>query len=311
MTLKDPNLYFVDISKSVQQAIKNGLPVVALESTIITHGMPYPENKQTALKMQSIIESQGAAAALIALVDGKIKIGMTEQELDDLAKAKDVIKVAAKDIPLVLARRKLGGTTVSATMRIANLCGINVFATGGIGGVHRGAQTTMDISSDLEELSRTPVTVVCSGAKSILDIKLTLEFLETKGVPVVGIGDTKDFPAFFTRSSGYALDHTVPDPTFVAQAMRFNELMGVKNGIVVANPVPKEYAMDEKIISDAIENAVKEAQEKGIKGKEVTPFLLSKIKDITAGKSLETNMQLAYSNADLAAKIAVGFVNIK
>ena len=295
---------YMDIKEDVKKAIEEGKPVVALESTIISHGMPYPQNVKTALEVENIIRDRGAIPATIAILGGKIKVGLNEEDIGYLGKAKDVYKVSRRDLPFILSKGVNGATTVASTMIIANLAGIKVFVTGGIGGVHRGAEKTFDISADLQELARTNVAVVCAGAKSILDLGLTLEYLETFGVPVVGF-KTHEFPAFFTRKSGFSVDYKVEDELELAKAIKTKWDLGLDGGIVVANPIPKKYEMDSNIIDKAIEVALKEAETKGIKGKEVTPFLLDKVKDITKGKSLESNIELVYNNALVGANLAV------
>lgn len=295
---------YLDINPEVKEALKNGNPVVALESTIISHGMPYPQNVDTALKVEKIIRDNGAVPATIAILNGKLKVGLTGEEIEYLGKAKNVIKTSRRDIPFIIAKKSDGATTVASTMIIASLAGIKVFATGGIGGVHRGAAETFDISADLEELSNTDVAVVCAGAKSILDIGLTLEYLETHGVPVVGY-KTEEMPAFYTRKSGFKVDYSVESPEEIAVALRAKWDLGLRGGMVVANPIEEQYEMDYDTITAAIDKAVNEAEEKNIKGKETTPFLLSKVKEITGGDSLESNIMLVYNNALLGAKIAV------
>ena len=296
-------LDYLDISEEVKNALAEGKPVVALESTIISHGMPYPRNVETALNCEEIIRANGAVPATIAILKGRLKAGLSKEEIEYLGKNENVVKTSRRDIPFIIAKGLDGATTVASTMIIASLAGIKVFATGGIGGVHRYAQETFDISADLDEFASTDVAVVCAGAKSILDIGLTLEYLETKGVPVVGY-QTDELPAFYTRKSGFGVDYRVDSPEEIAKALKAKWDLGLRGGMVIGNPVPEEYQMDYDIINTAIEKAVKEAKEKGIKGKESTPFLLAKIKKITGGDSLETNIQLVYNNADLAAKIA-------
>lgn len=294
---------YLVVSEEVKEALKAGKPVVALESTIISHGMPYPKNVETALKVEEIIRENGAVPATIAILNGELKAGLTKEEIDYLGSANGVLKVSRRDIPYVVSSKKDGATTVASTMIIAQMAGIEVFATGGIGGVHRGAETTMDISADLEELGRTNVCVVCAGAKSILDLGLTLEYLETKGVPVLGY-QTKTLPAFYTRNSQFSVDYNMETPKEIASMLKAKWDLNLSGGVLVANPIPEEYSMDEKLISETIEKAVKEAEENGIKGKETTPFLLAKIKELTGGESLESNIELVYNNARLAAKIA-------
>ncbi|EPY2274203.1 pseudouridine-5'-phosphate glycosidase [Clostridium sporogenes] len=296
---------YLEISKEVSEALKENRPVVALESTIISHGMPYPKNAETALNVEKIIRDKGAIPATIAILNGKLKVGLTKDEIEYLGKkGKEVVKTSRRDIPFILAKKLDGATTVASTMIVANLAGIKVFGTGGIGGVHRGAQESFDISADLQELANTNVAVVCAGAKSILDIGLTLEYLETQGVPVVGFG-TEELPAFYTRKSGFKVDYRVDTAKELAEALKAKWDLGLKGGMVVGNPIPEEYQMDYDTITKAINDAVKEAEEKGIKGKESTPFLLAKVKDITKGKSLEANIQLVYNNVAVASDLAI------
>ena len=297
-------LNYLEMSPEVKLALEEGRPVVALESTIISHGMPYPANIETAKAVEQIVREHGAVPATIAILDGKLKAGLTEAEIDYLGQAKDVIKASRRDIPYIVAQGKNGGTTVGATMIIAELAGIKVFATGGIGGVHRGAQQTMDISADLEELGKTDVVVVCAGAKAILDLELTLEYLETKGVPVIGY-QTASLPAFWTRTSDFKVDYRVDSAKEIAELAAAKWALGMDGGVLVTNPIPEAYSMDADFINNAIQEALADAKVQGIVGKETTPFLLSKIKDITAGKSLDSNIQLVYNNAALASDIAV------
>ncbi|HWO74595.1 MAG TPA: pseudouridine-5'-phosphate glycosidase [Bacillus sp. (in: firmicutes)] len=296
-------------SEEVKQAKENGKPIIALESTIITHGMPYPQNIETAFEVEEIIREEGAVPATIAILDGKIHIGLSQDEIKQLADSKDVIKASRRDLPYILAQKKNGATTVAGTMICAQLAGIPLFVTGGIGGVHRGAEETMDISADLEELSQTNVAVVCAGAKSILDLGLTMEYLETKGVPVVGY-QTEVLPAFYTRTSPYEVNNRLDDPKEIAKLIRTKWDLGLKGGIVIANPIPEEDALDEKFMNQIIEQALAEVEANQIKGKEVTPFLLSKVKDLTEGKSLEANIALVKNNARLGGKIAVAMRNL-
>ncbi len=292
------------ISDEVSDALKNGKPVVALESTIISHGMPYPKNVQTALEVEQIVRDGGAVPATVAIIGGKLRVGLSKSEIEYFGKkGLDVIKASRRDIPVLVARGEDGATTVAATMIIANLAGVKIFATGGIGGVHRGAQTTMDISADLEELAQTNVMVVCAGAKSILDIGLTLEYLETKGVTVIGY-KTEELPAFYTTKSGFKVDYKMDTPNEIATAYNAKCELGLNGGMLVTNPIPQNYAMDYDYITKTIEDAVIKADELGIKGKDTTPFLLDKIKQITKGTSLDANIQLVYNNARLAAQIA-------
>jgi len=295
---------YLDLSAEVAEAMAQGKPVVALESTIISHGMPYPQNVETALKVEAAIRECGAVPATIAIIGGRLKAGLSAEEIEYLGKkGRDVAKASRRDLPVLVARKMDGATTVTTTMIIAAMAGIKVFATGGIGGVHRGAETTMDISADLEELAKTPVMVICAGAKSILDLGLTLEYLETKGVPVIGYG-TDELPAFYTRQSGFKVDYRLDTPEELAAAFRAKLEMGLEGGMLVTNPIPEEWSMDVVRINGAIAQALDEAKKQGIHGKEVTPFLLARIKDITGGDSLASNIQLVLNNARLAAKTA-------
>jgi len=295
---------YLDLSPEVAKALSEGKPVVALESTIISHGMPYPQNVETALRVEQTIRDNGATPATIAVIGGRLKAGLTPEEIEYLGKkGRAVAKASRRDLPVLVARGADGATTVTTTMIIAHLAGIKVFATGGIGGVHRGAETTMDISADLEELAMTPVMVICAGAKSILDLGLTLEYLETKGVPVIGYG-TEELPAFYTRKSGFRVDYRIDTPEELAAAFRAKLEMGLKGGMLVTNPIPEEYSMDPERINAAIDEAVAECNAKGIKGKDTTPFLLARIKDLTGGDSLASNIQLVLNNARLAARTA-------
>lgn len=295
---------YLEISEEVKTALAQGKPVVALESTIISHGMPYPKNVETALRVEKIIRENGAVPATIAIIKGKLKAGLSVDEITYLGKkGLDVTKASRRDLPILAARKEDGATTVAATMIIAALAGISVFATGGVGGVHRGAETTMDISADLEELAETPVVVVCAGCKSILDLGLTLEYLETKGVVVIGY-QTNELPAFYTRNSGLSVDYRMDTPREIAEAFKAKEDLSLKGGMLVTNPIPEEFSMDASFINAKIDEAIKEAASLGIKGKETTPFLLDKIQQITGGESLASNIQLVYNNAALAAHIA-------
>jgi len=296
---------YLDIAPEVAQALAEGKPVVALESTIISHGMPYPQNVETALRVEEVIRENGAVPATIAIIGGRLKAGLSKEEIDHLGKAGHAVtKASRRDMPSIVARGIDGATTVTTTMIIAHMAGISVFATGGIGGVHRGAETTMDISADLEELGQTPVMVVCAGAKSILDLGLTLEYLETKGVPVMGFG-TDELPAFYTRKSGFGVDYRVDTPAELAAAFKAQRELGFNNGMLVTNPIPEQYAMDKAVIDAAIEQALKESVEQGIKGKETTPFLLARVSELTGGDSLDSNIQLVFNNAKVAALTAV------
>ena len=294
----------VCLSPEVEEAIRLNKPIVALESTIISHGMPYPQNVETALNCQRICRENGAVPATCAVIGGKLCAGLTDEQIDYLGReGLRVTKASRRDLPLLAAKHMDGATTVAATMIVAAAAGIRVFATGGIGGVHRGAETTMDISADLEELAETPVCVVCAGAKSILDLNLTMEYLETKGVPVIGFG-TNELPAFYTRQSGIPVPWRADDPQEIASAINAARDLSYAGGMLVVNPIPEEYSMDADVINKAIDEAIEDAKRQGIKGKETTPFLLAKIKDITGGSSLDANIQLVYNNVRLAARIA-------
>ena len=295
---------YLDIKPEVAQALAAGKPVVALESTIISHGMPWPQNAETAFAVEDVIRAQGAVPATVAVIGGRLKAGLEKEEIEYLAKkGQAVTKASRRDLPVLCARGEDGATTVAATMIVAALAGIRVFATGGIGGVHRGAETTMDISADLEELARTPVLVVCAGAKSILDLGLTLEYLETKGVAVCGYR-TDELPAFYTRTSGFGVDFRADSPRELAAAFAAQGALGYPGGMLCTNPIPEEYSMDPAVINAAIDQAIAESVEQGIKGKKVTPFLLARVKDITGGDSLASNIQLVLNNAALAADTA-------
>ena len=295
---------YLDISPEVSAALAQGKPVVALESTIISHGMPYPKNVETALRVEQTIRDNGAVPATIAVIGGRLKAGLSREEIEHLGKAgRAVAKASRRDLPALVARGADGATTVTTTMIIARMAGISIFATGGIGGVHRGAETTMDISSDLEELAQTPVMVVCAGAKSILDLGLTLEYLETKGVPVIGYG-TDELPAFYTRQSGLKVDYRADSPEELAAMFRAQRALEFRGGMLVTNPIPEQYAMPKAVIDAAIEQALKECAEQGVHGKETTPFLLARVVELTGGESLESNIRLVLNNAALAAKTA-------
>lgn len=297
---------YLSYSTEVQEAMAQGKPVVALESTIISHGMPYPQNVKTAREVEQIVRDNGAVPATIAIIDGKIKIGLSDEELEMFGNSQGVAKASRRDLGYLVATKQLGATTVAATMICADLAGIRVFVTGGIGGVHRGAETTMDISADLEELAQTDVAVICAGAKSILDIGLTLEYLETKGVPVVGYG-TDTMPAFYTRSSEFGLTLRADDATTVAEMLRAKWDLGLKGGAVIANPIPEADAMEDSFINGIIESALEEAKANNIAGKDVTPFMLGKVKELTEGKSLDANIALVKHNAVIGTQIAVAF----
>ncbi|WML23937.1 pseudouridine-5'-phosphate glycosidase [Neobacillus sp. OS1-33] len=301
---------YITLSEEVRIAKEQGKPIVALESTIISHGMPYPQNVQTAREVEQIIRDNGAVPATIAIIDGKIKVGLSDDELEMFGKSSGVAKVSRRDIAYLIATKQLGATTVAATMICAELADIHIFVTGGIGGAHRGAETTMDISADLEELGQTNVAVICAGAKSILDLGLTMEYLETKGVPVIGY-QTDVLPAFFTRTSEFPLNLRADDVDSIASTLKVQWDLGLKGGAVIANPIPEEHAMDEQFINGIIETALKEADELKIAGKDVTPFMLGKVKELTGGKSLEANIALVKNNAVVGAKIAVSLNGLK
>ncbi|QQO08262.1 pseudouridine-5'-phosphate glycosidase [Breznakiella homolactica] len=301
---------YLDVSPEVQEALGSGMPVVALESTIISHGMPYPKNAETALEVEALIRKTGAVPATIAVLGGRLKAGLSETEIDYLGKTGErVIKSSRRDIPFIVAKGLDGATTVSATMIIADLAGIKIFVTGGIGGVHRFAQESFDISADLQELARTDVAVVCAGPKSILDIPLTLEYLETQGVPVVGYG-TGELPAFFTRESGLPVDWRVDTPEELAKALFAKWNLGIHGGILVANPIPEKDSMAKSDIDVVIETALKTAADQGVKGKAITPFLLAHIVELSGGKSLEANINLVKNNARLGAKLAAAYADL-
>lgn len=295
---------YLDISPEVRKALDEGRPVVALESTIISHGMPYPRNVETALMVEQTIRDNGAVPATIAVIGGRLKAGLSPEEIEYLGKTgRGIAKASRRDLPALVARGADGATTVTTTMIIAHMAGISIFATGGIGGVHRGAETTMDISADLEELAQTPVMVVCAGAKSILDLGLTLEYLETKGVPVIGYG-TDELPAFYTRKSGFGVDYRVDSPAQLAAMFRAQRELEFRGGMLVTNPIPEEYSMDKAVIDRAIEQALAECREQGVHGKETTPFLLARVVELTGGDSLESNIKLILNNARIAALTA-------
>lgn len=295
---------FLEISPEVQKALDEKKPIVALESTIISHGMPYPQNVNTALNAQNVVRENGATPATIAIINGKLKVGLTDKEIDYLGKkGQEVFKTSTRDIPYIVSKKLDGATTVSATSCIAALAGIKVFATGGIGGVHRMAQQTFDISSDLEELSKTNICVVCAGAKSILDLGLTTEVLETKEVEVIGY-QTEILPAFYTSKSEFKVNHRLDTPKEIADLLNAKWSMNMTGGVLVTNPIPKEYEMDEKVINKAISEAIDEMNKLNIIGNKTTPYLLAKIKEITGGDSLESNIQLVYNNCKLASLIA-------
>lgn len=298
---------YLDISPEVAAALAENRPVVALESTIISHGMPYPQNVQTALEVEATVRASGATPATIAIIDGRLKAGLSVDEIEQLGQAGHAVaKVSRRDLPFIIAKQAMGATTVATTMMIAHMAGIKVFATGGIGGAHRGAQTSFDVSADLQELARTPVAVVCAGAKSILDLGLTLEYLETHGVPVVGY-QTALLPAFFTRDSAFKVDYQLDSAAQIAQAMHAARALNLSAGMVIANPIPEQYAMPTASIDAAIEQALREADEQQILGKQATPFLLARVCELTGGDSLSSNIQLVLNNARLASAIAVAY----
>lgn len=294
---------FMDIKPEVAKALEDGVPVIALESTIIAHGMPYPRNVETAIEVEDIIRREGVMPATIAIIDGRIKVGLTKEEIEYLGTADNVLKVSRRDFPLVVAKKLNGATTVAGTMIAAHMAGIKLFVTGGIGGVHRGAGESFDISADLEELKMTDVTVVCAGVKSILDIGATLEYLETAGVPVVTYG-SDEFPAFYSRSSGFAAECRLDDAKDIADMMKAKEELGLRGGMLVACPIPQEAEIPFEKMDTVIQKALKECEEQGVKGKRITPFLLDRVKELTDGSSLEANIKLVFNNASVGAKIA-------
>ncbi len=299
--------HYLDVNPEVAAALAAGKPVVALESTIISHGMPYPQNVQTALNVERIVRENGAIPATIAIIGGRLKAGLTAEEIEYFGKkGRAIHKASRRDLAALCAKGEDGATTVTTTMMIAHMAGIRFFATGGIGGVHRGAETTMDISADLEELGRTPVMVVCAGAKSILDLGLTLEYLETKGVPVLGY-QTEELPAFYTRKSGFGVDYRMDSPEELAAAFKAQNDLALGGGMLVTNPIPEEFSMPKDVIDAAIDQAIAECNAKGIKGKETTPFLLARVAEITGGDSLASNIRLVYNNAKLTAQTAVAY----
>lgn len=300
---------YLSIAPEIQEALATGKPVVALESTILSHGMPYPENLEFSHRAEEIVREEGAVPATTAIIGGKLCVGLTSDQLEIMCKAENVGKVSRRDVATYVATGMVGATTVATTMMLAELAGIRFFATGGIGGVHRGAETTMDISADLQELANTQVAVICAGAKSLLDIGLTLEYLETMGVPVIGL-QTDDFPAFYCRKSGFGVDFNAPDEATVAKIMKTKWDLGLKGGSVIANPIPEEYELDFDEMNAVIERAIESAKKDGIRGKDTTPYLLAHIKDYTEGVSLASNLQLAYHNARRAAKIAVEYTRL-
>lgn len=293
----------IRVNPEVQNALDNNQPVVALESTIISHGMPYPQNVKTALAVEAILRERGVIPATIGIIDGVGVVGMTPEEIEEFGKRQGIIKVSRRDLPVIMSRKLWGATTVATTMIFAANAGIEVFVTGGIGGVHRGAQETFDISADLQELAHTNVSVVCAGAKAILDLPLTLEYLETFGVPVLGY-KTEELAAFYTRTSGLKLDYKMDSEKEIAEAIVAKREMGLNGGVLIANPIPEEYAMNKEEMDKAINAAIDEMNKMGVHGKESTPFLLAKIKELTGGKSLDSNIQLVFNNAKVGAEIA-------
>jgi len=298
---------YLEISSEIKNALKNKLPIVALESTIISHGMPYPQNMETALKVEQIVRDNEAIPATIALLNGKIKVGLNGSEIEYLAKSgSEIVKASRRDLPYLLSQKIDGATTVASTMIAANLAGIRVFATGGIGGVHRGASESFDISADLQELANTNVAVVCAGIKAILDLGLTLEYLETFGIPVLGF-QTDELPAFYTQKSGFNVNYKMESTSEIAHLLKTKWNLNLKGGVIIANPISKDKELDFKVMKEAIDKAIDEEQKSGIKGKESTPFLLNKVKEHTGGLSLDANIELVYNNAKLAAQIANEF----
>jgi len=294
---------FFNFKDEVKEALEKGGPVVALESTLISHGFPYPENLEVAGKTEEIIREYGIVPATIAVIGGKIKVGLTRSELEFMATSKDILKASRRDLAVIVAQGLSGATTVATTMMVSEMAGIKIFATGGIGGVHRGAEKTFDISADLQELARTPVVVVCSGVKSILDLPLTKEYLETMGVPLIGFG-SEELPAFYCRKSGLKVDYVVNNEVEAAKIIRVMQGLGLEGGMIIANPVPEDYALPMEYMNGMIDGAVRAAEKEGIKGKKLTPYLLNKVKELTGGKSLRTNIELIKNNARVAAKIA-------
>ncbi len=299
---------YLDINSNIKKALADKRPVVALESTIISHGMPYPQNIETALKIEEIVKANGATPATIAIINGKLKVGLAKDEIEYLGRSgKKIVKASRRDIPYLISKKVDGATTVASTMIGAKMAGIKIFATGGIGGVHRGAEQSFDISADLQELAHTDVAVVCAGVKSILDLGLTLEYLETYGVPVLGY-KTKELPAFYTQKSGFEVDYQLNTVKQIANFLKVKWEMDLKGGVVIANPIPTEFQLDYNSINEIIHSAILESEDNGIKGKEITPFLLDKVKELSYGKSLEANVQLVYNNAKLAAQIATHLI---
>lgn len=300
----------IRINPEVQKALDNNQPVVALESTIISHGMPYPQNVKTALEVEGILREKGVVPATIGIIDGVGVVGMTPEEIEEFGKRQGIIKVSRRDLPVIMAKKLWGATTVATTMIFAAKAGIEVFVTGGVGGVHRGAQETFDISADLQELAHTNVTVICAGAKAILDLPLTLEYLETFGVPVLGY-KTKELAAFYTRTSGLMVDYQMDSEKEIAEAILAKREMGLDGGVLVTNPIPEEYAMNKEEMDIAINSAIEEMNKQGVHGKDSTPFLLAKIKELTGGKSLDSNIQLVFNNARVGAQVAIELCQLR
>ena len=300
---------YIRVKEEALQALKENRPVVALESTIISHGMPYPRNVETALEVERIIREHGAVPCTIGIIDGEGVVGMSPEEIEEFGKRKGIAKVSRRDLPIIMAEKKWVATTVATTMILAAAAGIEVFVTGGIGGVHRGAQQTFDISADLQELAKTNVTVVSAGAKAILDLPLTMEVLETLGVPVLGY-QTEELPAFYTLKSGLKVDYAIKDTKDAAKIIKAKRDLKLDGGVLITNPIPEKYSMDPEVINKAIDEAVKEMDTQGIKGKDCTPYLLAKIAEITGGSSLDSNIQLVYNNAAVGAEIAKELCNL-
>ena len=298
---------YLDVHPEVENALNSKQPIVALESTIISHGMPYPENIETAIMVEDTVRANNAIPATIAIIKGRLKVGLTKKEIEFLATNDEVRKISRRDLAITVSQKLSGSTTVASTMIIAHLAKIAVFATGGIGGVHRGAEKTLDISADLEELSRTNVCVVCAGAKSILDIGLTLEYLETKGVPIIGY-KTSDLPAFYSSKSGFNVDYRVDSAFDISEILKTKWSLSINGGVLITNPIPKTFELELTMMNEAINKAIIEAEKEKITGKEITPYLLSKVNEITQGKSLNANIKLIQNNAVLAAKIAVHYM---
>jgi len=295
---------YLDIKSNIKKALADKKPIVALESTIISHGMPFPQNMETALKVEEIVRSNGAVPATIAILNGKLKVGLSKNEIEYLGKkGNKIVKASRRDLPYLISKKVDGATTVASTMIVAQMAGIKIFATGGIGGVHRGAERSFDISADLQELAKTNVAVICAGIKSVLDLGLTLEYLETNGVPVIGY-QTKELPAFYSQKSGFEVDYRLDSPKEIATFIKTKWQMNLAGGVVVTNPIPEKYELDHYLMTKTINTAILEAEKNKIKGKESTPFLLAKVKELTEGKSLDANIQLVYNNAKLAAEIA-------